>query len=377
MMDALRRLSHRRWTRPWWVGAAVALFAAGCSQTSSPAPPPPPIRITVRHGGTSTVVRIRPGRTVADALAKAHAKPVGGQVLSAKTKAVLGANDDPGAIRLHGRVTTRDAVLRRAGTIDVVDGKDSVELTHSEQRVLPPTGLPRALQHVHTPGKAGTQRVTVGDQSGEVVDAKVLTPAVPAHRATGKVIALTFDDGPDPATTPRILEILKAHHVVATFCEVGTQVAAHPELTKRIVREGHQLCNHTVHHVEGLEQKPADVIEAEVGGGKQAILDASGVSAPFYRPPGGSLAPVIYAAAAKHHESVLYWSIDPRDWKRRPADELAIDVVSHLEPGSIILLHDGGGNRDNTVAALPGIIAFARALGYTFTAPISNRSQVG
>jgi len=118
-------------------------------------------------------------------------------------------------------------------------------------------------------------------------------------------------------------------------------------------------------------------VAAQMDGGRDAIVDATGAPPAFYRPPGGSLGPVIYDEAAAHDEAVLYWSIDPRDWKQPTADELLLTVVSQFEPGGIILLHDGGGNREATIAALPKIIEAARERGYTFTAPISGRPQVG
>jgi peptidoglycan-N-acetylglucosamine deacetylase len=259
----------------------------------------------------------------------------------------------------------------------VIPGRDTPEATKVVRRALAPSGLPKALQYVQYAGKPGVQRVTVGEQSGEVVARTTVTPAVPAHRATGKVIALTFDDGPNATYTPQILAILKAKHVTATFCQVGTEVQRHPELSRQILEAGHQLCNHTLHHVEGLEKQPITTIHAEIAGGAKAITDATGKAPRFYRPPGGSLAPVIYQETARQGEVVLYWSIDPRDWKRPPPQEIVTNVVNQLTPGGIILLHDGGGNRDNTVDALPGIIDYVRALGYTFTPPITTRSQVG
>lgn len=357
--------------------AALSVLVAACSNPATPDPPPKPVRIVVRHDGTTRTYRVPVGTTIAQVLAKAKVEPAEGQLRSAGTKAPLGPNGNRAAIRLHGRPATTRTILVRASTLEVVDGSDTTEGTHTERRALAPEGLPKALQYVQFPGVPGREEVVLGDRSDEVVSRRTLTPAVPAHRATGPVLALTFDDGPDPSTTPEILRILEAKGVVATFCQVGTSVDAHPELTRRITDAGHQLCNHTQHHVEGLEAKPAATIESEIAGGKQAIVDGGAEAVPFYRPPGGSLAPVIYDAAAKHHESVLYWSIDPRDWKRPPPGDIVSSVVTQLRPGAIILLHDGGGDRSSTVAALPAIIDFARALGYTFTAPLSNRPQVG
>jgi peptidoglycan/xylan/chitin deacetylase (PgdA/CDA1 family) len=317
------------------------------------------------------------GRTVGDALDKAKVTGTEGQVLAATSKAPLGPNGNAATYLIDGAAASRAEVIEAPTTIEVVDGEDSVEPTKTVRRPQAVTGLPNALQYVQFAGRPGVEDATIGTKSGEVVATTTITPAVPAHRATGKVLALTFDDGPHADFTPRILAILEEKGVPATFCAIGTQVEAHPELVQQIVDGGHQMCNHTLDHVEGLEARPHDEVEHEVEGGRDAIVDATGEPPPYYRPPGGSLGPAIYEAAAEHDEAVLYWSIDPRDWKKPSRDELVSAVIDQLVPGGIILLHDGGGDREATVAALPAIIDAARARGYTFVAPISGRPQVG
>lgn len=356
----------------------VAASLAACSKEPAPPPPPPPaISIDVRHDGTTTTVRVREGRTVGDALDKAKVEGEPGQELAAKTKTPIGPNENEPTYLIDSEPASRAEILTDPTTIEVIDGEDTVEPTEVVRREQPVTGLPKALEYVQFAGTPGVEDATVGTTSGEVVSSVPITPAVPAHRATGKVLALTFDDGPHPEFTPKVLDILAAKEVPATFCTVGTMVQANPDLAKRIVAEGHQLCNHTLNHVEGLEDEPRETVVAQMDGGRDAIVDATGEAPPFYRPPGGSLGPVIYEEAAAHEEAVLYWSIDPRDWQKPTADELVLNVVSQLKPGGIILLHDGGGNREATIAALPKIIDEARKQGYTFTAPISSRPQVG
>lgn len=360
------------------VAVVLSVLAAACSSDPPPPPPPPPaIDVQVVHDGTTTAVRVGKGRTVRDAVAKAKVEPAAGRELSAKTNEPLGPNGNEPTYLVDGERGSPAQVLRAEATIEVVDGEDTTEPTEVVRREQAVTGLPNALQYVQFAGKPGIEDATIGTTSGEVVSTTPVVPAVPAHRATGKVLSLTFDDGPHPTYTPEVLEILEAKGVPATFCTVGTQVEKYPELAQQILDEGHQLCNHTMHHAEGLEGEPRKTIEAEMGGGRTAIVEAVGEPAPFYRPPGGSLGPVIYEVAEEHDEVVLYWSIDPRDWKRPPPEEIVLAVVDQLGPGGIILLHDGGGNREATVAALPGIIDFAEALGYTFVAPISGRPQVG
>lgn len=357
---------------------ALSVVAASCtSDPPPPPPPPPPISVQVVHDGTTTAVRVRTGRTVGDALEKARVEAVEGQLLSAATKEPLRPNGNEATYEIDGVETSLAEELTDPVTIEVVDGEDTTEPTEVVQRPQVPEGLPNALQYVQFAGKAGLEEVTVGTESGEVVTQRTITPSVPAHRATGKVLALTFDDGPNPSYTPKVLEILEEKGVPATFCQVGSQVRAHPELVQQVLDGGHQLCNHTLSHVEDLETQPRAKVESEMGGGREAIVDVAGEAPPFYRPPGGSLGPVIYEIAEAQDEVVLYWSIDPRDWQKPPPEEIVKNVVNQLEPGGIILLHDGGGDRAGTLAALPGIIDYARALGYTFVAPISSRSQIG
>lgn len=358
--------------------AVLTVVAASCtSDPPPPPPPPPPIAIDVVHDGTTTPVRVRTGRTVGDALDKAKVAGAEGQERSAVTAEPLGPNGNEATYLIDGLPVGRAEVLEGPTTIEVVDGENTTEPTEVVRREQAVSGLPKALQHVHTPGRPGIEEVTVGTKSGETVSSVVVTPGVKAHRATGKVLSLTFDDGPNPTYTPQILDILEAKGVPAAFCTVGTLVEQHPELVQRIVDEGHQLCNHTMHHVEGLEADPRATVEAEMGEGRDALVDAVGESVPYYRPPGGSLGPVIYDVAAEQEERVLYWSIDPRDWKQPPPEEIVATVVDALGPGGIVLLHDGGGNREATIAALPKIIDAARARGYTFVAPLSGRPQVG
>jgi len=358
--------------------AALAALAAGCTSEAAPPPPPPkPVTVQVVHGDDTTTVRVGRGRTVGGALDKAGVRGTAGRELAVTSKEPLGPNGNEPTYLVDGEPGSRDQVIDAATTIEVVDGEDTVEPTEVVRRTSPVSGLPDALQYVQFAGRAGAEDATVGSTSGEVVERTPVGETVPAHRATGKVLALTFDDGPNPAATPRVLDILRDAGVPATFCTIGTQVRAQPKLVQRIVDEGHQLCNHTLDHVEGLETQPRERVESEIAGGRDAIVEVTGEPPAFYRPPGGSLGPVIYEVAAANDEAVLYWSIDPLDWKKPSRDELVSSVLGQLKPGGIILLHDGGGDREATVAALPAIIEGARAQGYTFVAPISGRPQVG
>jgi len=378
------------WWRAWpgarhataALAATVALVASACSSGSergaeTTTTTEAPIVVTIRHADLTRTVTVAPGTSVGNAVEESGVPVRGGRTLNAASGDPISPNREPARFQLDGRPVSRVARLLQAAAIVAIDGDDTTEETREERRSITPEGLPEVLRHVHFPGIAGAEEVTVGVLSSDVVKRATIEPAVPPHRATGAVLALTFDDGPDPWFTPQVLDILAAKGVTATFCMVGSLAQAHPDLARRVVAEGHQLCNHTMTHVVNLEAEPAEVIDSEMAGGRATLKDAAGVEPPYYRPPGGTLAEVTTAFAHDQGETVLYWSLDPRDWKRPPADQLTVSVVNQLEPGAIVLLHDGGGDRAATVAALPAIIDFARALGYTFTAPISRRPQVG
>ncbi|MEH0935739.1 polysaccharide deacetylase family protein [Micromonospora psammae] len=184
--------------------------------------------------------------------------------------------------------------------------------------------------------------------------------ALPAglHRATGvRGVALTFDDGPDPVWTPKVLDQLRAARVTATFCVVGSQVRRHPQLLARIVREGHQLCNHTWGHDLDLGRRPVAEIRADLVRTTREIRAAvPGAKVPFYRQPGGRWTPEVVAVARQLGMRSLHWSVDPQDWSKPTAPTIIKRVEGAVRPGAIVLLHDAGGDRGPTLAASPHLI---------------------
>ena len=180
---------------------------------------------------------------------------------------------------------------------------------------------------------------------------------------TGRAgVALTFDDGPDPAQTPRLLDLLKKRHVKATFCVVGRNVAAYPGLVRRIAAEGHTLCNHTWQHSLTLGRKKPAVIRADLQRTNDAIRAAvPGAEIKYMRAPGGNFTPAFVATAAEMGMTSIYWQVDPRDWDH-PAGESAAAhrakviraVKKHVGKGAIVLSHDYA--QPGTIAAYETLI---------------------
>jgi peptidoglycan-N-acetylglucosamine deacetylase len=178
----------------------------------------------------------------------------------------------------------------------------------------------------------------------------------------GKAVALTFDDGPHAVWTPQVLDRLRAAGVKATFCLVGAQVRRNPELVRRIVREGHTLCNHSWRHELNLGTLPAAAITANLLATNREIHRVvPGAKIPYFRHPGGKWTQAAVTAARELGMTSLDWDVDPRDWESTDAHQIGTRVITDARPGSIILLHDGGGDRQGTLAACPGMIQTLKA----------------
>jgi peptidoglycan/xylan/chitin deacetylase (PgdA/CDA1 family) len=182
-------------------------------------------------------------------------------------------------------------------------------------------------------------------------------PANSATKTGSAGVALTFDDGPDPVQTPRILDLLAERHVNATFCLVGKNVVAHPDLVRRIVAEGHTLCNHTWRHSLTLGKQEPAVIRADLRRTNDAIRAAApGAPIKYMRAPGGNFTPNFVEVAADLGMTSIYWQVDPRDWDHPRGESDAIHrarvmaaIKKHVHKGSIVLSHDFG--QPGTIAA--------------------------
>lgn len=169
--------------------------------------------------------------------------------------------------------------------------------------------------------------------------------------------ALTFDDGPDPQWTPQVLEVLRYYGVRATFCVLGRNAEAYPELIQRIAADGHTLCNHSWDHALDLGQRSSAAIEADLARTNAAIRAAvPHAEIAYYRQPGGMWTSSVVEAAAELGMTSLHWTVDPQDWRQPGVAEIREVVRANAFPGAIVLLHDGGGDRSGTVLALDEIL---------------------
>jgi len=204
-----------------------------------------------------------------------------------------------------------------------------------------------------------------------VATAEIRPAAVPAPKKLSynsvntdqKVLALTFDDGPHATLTPKLLDLLKARRVKATFYVVGRNVELYPEIAKRIVREGHEIANHTWSHPT-LTKLSAAKVSQEFTKTDDAIFKATGVRSTNMRPPYGAINENVRQVAMKEFGyPTILWSVDPLDWKRPGSATVTRRLVDGASPGGILLAHD---IHPGTIEAMPATIDQLLAQGYRF-----------
>jgi peptidoglycan/xylan/chitin deacetylase (PgdA/CDA1 family) len=197
-----------------------------------------------------------------------------------------------------------------------------------------------------------------------------VAPAEPVYYVDGgpKAIALTIDDGPSPIYTPQVLQILEKYHVTASFSMIGENVTYYPEIAREVADAGHAIVNHTWNHAD-LALLSAAQTRTEIARATDAIHTAVGKTPRMFRAPYGAWSQSALEYCASEHLMPLDWSVDPRDWSMPGVREIVSNIMANTRRGSIILEHDGGGNRSETVAALKIVIPRLLDEGYRFTTP--------
>ncbi|MFI8105544.1 polysaccharide deacetylase family protein [Streptomyces sp. NPDC086023] len=197
-----------------------------------------------------------------------------------------------------------------------------------------------------------------------------------APQGGGDAVNVTIDDGPDPAWTPKVLEVLKEHQVKAVFCMVGPQAQAYPGLVRRVVAEGHRLCDHTMSHDTGMDKKPVAYQEKEILDAKKLIEQAAGGTArvDYYRAPGGAFTPDSRRIAAANGMRPLGWNVDTKDFEKPGVAAIMNNIHQELpKKGGTVLFHDGGGSRGQTVTALDRFLGELKEQGRKTDFPVRDK----
>ena len=252
----------------------------------------------------------------------------------------------------------------------------------------PPPGTPTATA---VPGEAGlpgtgasTRARAIASQPNRQPGTPAASRPVTAHRpetvapANGqplyrltdgpKVVALTIDDGPSPVYTPQILRLLSRYGITASFSMIGRNVAANPALAREVAAAGHVIVNHTWTHANLPLLAPLAVAD-QMNRASDTIARATGTRPTMFRAPYGAWSPAVLARCQQMRLMPLAWSVDPRDWSRPGVSAITASIMRNTRSGSIILEHDGGGNRAQTVAALTYVLPRLLDRGYRFRTP--------
>jgi len=222
-----------------------------------------------------------------------------------------------------------------------------------------PSGSPTPSAQPTSPPTESPPPVPVRAPARHVSD---VLPGAPAN-----AVALTFDDGPHPVWSPRILGLLARYGIPATFFMIGKSVQAHPDLARRTLAEAHAVGNHTYDHPLPFTVLSRARMDAEIGDTQQAIAGATGYTPRLFRAPGGEWNAAGLSSAAAHGMIPVGWDVDPKDWSR-PDSSVIVQRLSVARAGDILLCHDGGGDRSETLAALDQVLPVLLGRGYRFVA---------
>ena len=320
-------------------------------------------RITVTAAGR--VVHVSAGTTLGQAGSILALRPRPGDLLDVEGR-LLRPGGVPGSLLLDGHAAAPGTRLRSGDRIAVANGRNRRE-PFSREIVRAADGIPGEPQFTLA-RRPGSLLVIRGALSHKLVSVH-FRPS--GDRVTvPRAVALTFDDGPSPRYTPLVLAILRRLHVPATFFVVGYLAEQYSGLVRRELDAGMCVGDHSYNHPEvpPFDELPQRLIDDEIALGGRG-LNVLGARPQLFRPPGGSFSPAVISAAEALGQRVVLWSVDPGDWHQGvQARQIVRRVLRAVRPGSIVILHDGGGDRSATVAALPAIVRGIRHRGLRLVA---------
>ena len=356
---------------PFIIGAVVlvALLGFGIFWCTSR------VKVTV-NGAEMTVGR---GSSVQAVVERSSAEKVPGDFVSVSGTVLEAGKGEPFAATVNGTTLgiaqAAEAKVEGGETIEVGRGADITEEYDAEpMQVMPKLvidGDSYIMGYLYQWGRAGVTEKRTGKVSGEI--ASVVTQEVqdcivrerrPQPANDEKIVALTFDDGPSKYTQ-QFLDILDKYDVKATFFNLGENIDQYPELAKKVVEKGHQLASHTYNHKQLNKLDAAEFIK-QVDDNAKRIEEVTGVSTSFIRAPYGEFSSECWLNSKGSITAAVNWTEDSEDWSLPGVDAIVTKAADDVNPGSIILMHDGGGEREQGLEALPKIIEKVKAKGYRF-----------
>ena len=338
--------------------------------------------ITVSVNGSA--LEIKGERTLQAVLDENGTSITPGNLVDITGEIVTQGGGTPFTATINGQeATDPSATLADGDALTLFDGADIEEPSRTEDKTIGPNAVELGNGPIHAITAQGAQSLAVvktGETSGKEVIVETKEEGEDriyqrAYPDTGgeKVVALTFDDGPWENHTAAILDILRDNGAKATFFTVGERIAGPGvDLVKRESDEGHQVCTHSWDHASGSGQgvnlsfMSRDEQRDEIVRGMQAIADATGKDASkVIRAPGGNFPLEVWQNLEDIIVADIGWDIDTLDWKR-PGTSAVADQLKSATPGDIILMHDGGGDRSQTVEALRIALPYLKEQGFSF-----------
>ncbi|MFR8784468.1 polysaccharide deacetylase family protein [Slackia sp.] len=338
--------------------------------------------ITVSVNGSA--LEIKGERTLQAVLDENGTSITPGNLVDITGEIVTQGGGTPFTATINGQeATDPSAALADGDVLTLFDGADIEEPSRTKDKTIGPNAVELGNGPIHAITAQGAQSLAVvktGETSGKEVIVETKEEGEDriyqrAYPDTGgeKVVALTFDDGPWENHTAAILDILRDNGAKATFFTVGERIAGPGvDLVKRESDEGHQVCTHSWDHASGSGQgvnlsfMSRDEQRDEIVRGMQAIADATGKDASkVIRAPGGNFPLEVWQNLEDIIVADIGWDIDTLDWKR-PGTSAVADQLKSATPGDIILMHDGGGDRSQTVEALRIALPYLKEQGFSF-----------
>ncbi len=191
-------------------------------------------------------------------------------------------------------------------------------------------------------------------------------PAQPALPPNAKVVYLTFDDGPDPTWTDQVLGLLKQYDARGTFFMQGVMVENYPDVARRVVAAGNRVENHSYNHPYLTNLSYSSIVDGQLLRTNTVIKNVTGLTPTCVRPPYGATSSGVRGAIGDTGMTQQLWDVDPKDWSNPGADRIVDRVMSNVAPGAVVLMHDSGSDRSQTVSALAQILPALKAQGYSF-----------
>ncbi len=337
-----------------------------------------PVSITLN----GAEVEIGGEKTIAEAMEQENINPLAGNLVAVDGSVLEMGEGEPFSASINGNAVDDTSIKLATGdTVEIGNGADIMESYTAVEEAIPyETGTEGhgAIHLVDGSGTDGIKEIRTGDISGLVAEEVTQEPSnlislnVSPVVGDDKVIALTFDDSPWPTYTEEILDVLKDNGAKATFFSVGTCIEDNPELTKRAAREGNQIATHTYDHASGSGQSlsltymSAEEQVEEVEKGFECITSALGTDVTrLMRAPSGDYTTEVMNNLHSYIIADIGWNIDTEDWQQ-PGSEAIVEQIESAWPGAIVLMHDGGGDRSQTVEALSEALPYLKSQGYKF-----------